>query len=185
MQMRAIDKEYLEALDRMRLGECTMKDYEPFRSLIVGRPGSIHSLSDISWNNAPILVYRNEIRIELNNRAVINKCHELNYPLVVCRAQDQTRSKIIDENNLHRLQRFLLSLPDNKTELLPGYLPLIPGMSVLLTDNVATELGLSNGTKGIFRHIRYEELDTSFTHSDTKFPKGKNLSISLFILKSE
>ncbi|CAF2751820.1 unnamed protein product [Rotaria sp. Silwood2] len=124
MQIRVEDKEYLEALDRLRLGECTMKDYELFRSLIIGRSGGIlHSLSDTSWNNAPILVYRNEIRTELNNRAVINKCRELNYPLIVCLVQDKTKSKIIDENNHKRLHRFLLSLPDNKTESLPGYLP--------------------------------------------------------------
>ncbi len=174
MQMRVVDKEYLEALDRMRIGECTLKDYELFRSLIIGRSNAIHSLSDVSWNNAPILVYRNEIRTELNNRAVINKCHELNHPLVVCLAQDKTKSKIIDENNFHRLRHFLLSLPDNKTESLPGYLPLVPGMPILLTDNIASELGLSNGTKGIFRKIVYEELDTDHGHIDSKFPKGKN-----------
>ncbi|CAF4330939.1 unnamed protein product, partial [Rotaria sordida] len=60
---------------------------------------------------------------------------------------------------------------NNKTESLPGYLPLVPEMPVLLTDNVATELGLSNGIKGIFRQIVYEELDTSLTYTNTKFPK--------------
>ncbi|CAF1518482.1 unnamed protein product [Rotaria sordida] len=174
IQMRVDDKEYLEALDRMRLGECTSKDYELFRSLIIGRSGGIHSLSDVSGNDAPILVYRNEVRTELNNRAVINKCHELNYPLIVCLAQDRIKSEIVDDNNYHRLHRFLLYLPDNKTESLPGYLPLIPGMPILLTDNVATELGLSNGTKGIFRQIVYEELDTTLADTDTKFPKSKS-----------
>ena len=173
IQMRVDDKEYQEALDRMRLGECNLKDYELFRSLIVDRPGGIHSLSDASWNEAPILVYRNEIRTELNNRAVINKCHESNYPLIVCLAQDKVKSKIVNENNHDRLHRFLLSLPDNKTESLPGYLPLVPGMPVLLTDNIATELGLSNGTKGIFRRIVYEEVDATFADTDMKFPKSK------------
>ncbi|CAF1272418.1 unnamed protein product [Rotaria sp. Silwood1] len=172
IQMRVDDTEYLGALDRLRFGECNMNDYELFRSLIIGRPGAIQSLSDIPWNDAPILVYRNEIRTELNNRAVINKCKELNHPLIVCVAQDKTKSKKIDTKNLHRLQNFLLDLPDNKTESLPGYLPLVPGMPVLLTDNVATELGLSNGTKGIFRQIVYEELDTSLTYTNTKFPKN-------------
>jgi hypothetical protein len=94
--------------------------------------------------------------------------------LIVCLAQDKVKSKIVNENNYHRLHRFLLSLPDNKTESLPGYLPLVSGMPVLLTDNIATELGLSNGTKGIFRRIVYEELDTTFADTDTKFPKSKS-----------
>ncbi len=48
-------------------------------------------------------------------------------------------------------------LPDNKTELLPGLLPLVPDMPVLFTDNVACELGLSNGTQGIFREFVYDD----------------------------
>jgi hypothetical protein len=77
---------------------------------------------DISWNNTPIPVPLNEIRTELNNHAMINKCHELNYPLAVCLTQDKTKSKIIDENNLNRLRHCLLSKPDNKTESFLGYL---------------------------------------------------------------
>jgi hypothetical protein len=112
---------------------------------------------DISCNNTPISVPRNEIRTELNKHAMINKFHELNYPLAVCLTQDKTKSKIIDENNLYRLRHYLLSKLDNKTESFPGYLSLVPGMPVVLTDNVATELGLSSGTKGIFCQIIYEE----------------------------
>ena len=48
-------------------------------------------------------------------------------------------------------------LPDNKTELLPGLLPFVPNMPVLLTDNMACELGLSNGTQGIFRELIYDD----------------------------
>ena len=48
-------------------------------------------------------------------------------------------------------------LSDNKTELLPGLLPFVPNMPVLLTDNIACELGLSNGTQGIFRELIYDD----------------------------
>lgn len=58
--------------------------------------------------------------------------------------------------DLPDLTRRLLSLPDNKTGNLPGYLPLIPGMPVLLQENIACELGLSNGTQGIFRELVYD-----------------------------
>ncbi|CAF1332330.1 unnamed protein product [Didymodactylos carnosus] len=137
-QIRVEDQEYLEALDRLRVGECTLGDYQLFRSLIVGQSSSIHSLSDISWNT--ILVHRNEIRTELNKLAVINKCRELNYPPIVCLAQDKVKSKNISVEDFHQLYNFLLSLPDNKTESLPDYLPLVSGMPVLLTDNIATEI---------------------------------------------
>ncbi|CAM4984063.1 unnamed protein product, partial [Rotaria socialis] len=48
-------------------------------------------------------------------------------------------------------------LPDNKTERLPGLLPFVPDKSVLLTNNIACELGLSNSTQCIFRELLYDD----------------------------
>ncbi|KAF8592083.1 hypothetical protein K439DRAFT_1244574, partial [Ramaria rubella] len=39
---------------------------------------------------------------------------------------------------------------------LSGCLPLIPGMPVFLTVNLATELGLSNGSEGTLVSVKYE-----------------------------
>lgn len=76
------------------------------------------------------MVYRNEIRTALNNKAVINKPYELGQcPTVVIATDTIKARKHID---LPDLTKRLLSLPDNKTEHLPGYLPLVPGMPVLL-----------------------------------------------------
>ncbi|CAF1299080.1 unnamed protein product [Rotaria sp. Silwood1] len=69
-----------------------------------------------------------------------------------------------------RLRKAILELPDNKTEHLPGYLPLVPGMPVLLTENIATELGLSNGTRGIFRQLVYDESPEDVRYQDKNFP---------------
>ena len=59
-----------------------------------------------------------------------------------------------------------------KTELLPGFLPLVPNMPVLLTDNIACELGLSNGTQGIFREVVYDDQEdpVTFNMSNAIFP---------------
>ena len=104
---------------------------------------------------APILVYRNELRTELNNRAVINKAYEIGQSPTVLIATDTIKAK--RPIDLPDLTRRLLALPDNKTEHLPGYLPLVPGMPVLLQENIACELGLSNGTQGIFRELVYDQ----------------------------
>ena len=52
-------------------------------------------------------------------------------------------------------------LSDNKTELLPGLIPFVPNMPVLLIDNIACELGLSNSTQGIFRELVYNDQEES------------------------
>ena len=65
-------------------------------------------------------------------------------------------------------------LSDNKTELLPGFLPLVPNMPVLLTDNIACELGLSNGTQGIFRELVYDDKEdpVTFNMNNAIFPSN-------------
>jgi hypothetical protein len=88
---------------------------------------------------------------------------------IVCVAQDYVKRTIISDS---RLRKAILELPDNKTEHLPGYLPLVLGMPVLLTENVATELGLSNDTRGIFRQLVYEETSDNVQFDDTIFPEN-------------
>ncbi|CAF5026280.1 unnamed protein product [Rotaria sp. Silwood1] len=87
---------------------------------------------------------------------------------IVCVAQDYINNTAIDDV---RLRKAILELPDNKAEHLPGYLPLVPGMPVLLTENIATELGLSNGTRGIFRQLVYDECFDDIQFDETLFPK--------------
>ena len=89
--------------------------------------------------------------------------------LLVCVAQDTCKGKSIEEP---RLVRKLLELCDSKTEHLPGLLPLVPGMPVILTQNIATELGLINGMNGIFRQLVYEEDSESTDITSERFPSS-------------
>jgi hypothetical protein len=73
---------------------------------------------------------------------------------MVCAAQDTCRGKPIEDSMFIKK---LLQLSDSKTEHLPGFLPLVPGRPVILTQNIATELGLINGISGIFRQLMYQE----------------------------
>ncbi|CAF1445469.1 unnamed protein product [Rotaria sordida] len=86
---------------------------------------------------------------------------------IVCIAQGYIQGKTVDDL---RLRQAILELPDNKTEHLPGYLPLVPEMPVLLTENVASEIGLSNGTRGIFRQPVYDESLEDGRYQDKNFP---------------
>ncbi|CAF4191921.1 unnamed protein product, partial [Rotaria sordida] len=91
---------------------------------------------------------------------------------IVCIAQDYIQGKIVDDL---RLRQAILELPDNKIEHLSGYLPLVPGMPVLLTENVASELELSNGTREILRQLVYNELPEDVRYHDQNFPPNTKL----------
>ena len=113
------------------------EDYEILMSRVV-RPGNIvESLRNSSWNTATMLVFRNEVRTHINNLSVFNFALQTHQPPIVIVAMDQIHSRTIDHAEL---QRFLLSLSDNKTEGLPGFLPVVQNMSVMITHNIATEL---------------------------------------------
>ncbi|CAF4532705.1 unnamed protein product, partial [Rotaria sp. Silwood2] len=135
---------------------------------VVGQP-SIGSLRDSPWNKVPILVFRNEVRTQLNNKAAVHKAAETGQAPMVCVSQDTCKGKPIEDP---RLIKKLLELSDGKTEHLPGLLPLVPGMSVILTQNIAIELGLINGMNGICRQLVYEEDSVSTDVISETFPNN-------------
>jgi ATP-dependent exoDNAse (exonuclease V) alpha subunit len=105
----------------------------------------------------------------VNNKAAIHKAVETGQALMVCVAQDSCKGKPIQDS---RLVKKLLELSDSKTEHLPGLLPLVPGMPVILTQNIAIELGLINGTNGIFRQLVYEDDSVSTDVISETFPSN-------------
>lgn len=88
---------------------------------------------------------------------------------MVCVAQDSCKGKPIDDA---MLVRKLLELSDSKTEHLPGLLPLVPGMPVIITHNIAIELGLINGVNGIFRQLVYHADSVSTDGMSNTFPSN-------------
>ena len=62
---------------------------------------------------------------------------------MVCVAQDICQGKPVEDPVLIK-------------KLLPSLLPLVLGMPIILTQNIAIELGLINGLNGIFRQLVYQ-----------------------------
>ena len=109
------------------------------------------------------------MRTHLNNKAAVHKAAQMGQPLMVCVAQDTCKGKPIEDPTLIKK---LLELSDSKTEHLPGLLPFVPGMPVILTQNIAIELGLINGMNGIFRQLVYEESSVSTDAVSETFPNN-------------
>ncbi|CAF4434020.1 unnamed protein product [Rotaria magnacalcarata] len=76
-QMRTEDLRYLELLNRLRGGQSTTEGYQLLCTRIVGNSKLQASLRQKPWNEAPILVFRNTLRTQINNRAVLNKAMEM------------------------------------------------------------------------------------------------------------
>lgn len=135
-QMRIQDADFLQIQNRIRTGEGTEQDYVKLRARIISPVNDLKSLRDYDWRTAPMLVCRNELRTKLNIMAVTCFSQEMHIKPIVCVAKDTMHGLPIKSGNIIR---FILSLSDNKTEGLPGYLPLVPGLSeqLLIKSNIA------------------------------------------------
>ncbi|CAF1464816.1 unnamed protein product, partial [Adineta ricciae] len=153
-QMRTEDLRYLQLLDRLRHGQCNYDDYELLQTRVVGQP-TIQSLHDSPWNKAHFLVFRNEVRTQINNKAAIHNATQMGHSLMECVAQDTCKGKAIEDPILRKK---LLELSDSKTEHLPGLLPFVPG--------------LINGINGIFRQLVYHEDSVTTENVSEMFPNN-------------
>jgi hypothetical protein len=114
-------------------------------------------------------VFRNEIRTQLNPKAAVHNAAQTGCAPMVCVAQDFCKGQPIEDPSFVKK---LLELSDSKTEHLPGLLPLISGMPVILTQNIAIELGLINGVTGIFRELVYQSDSVSTDGLSQLFPNS-------------
>lgn len=162
--MRTTDQRLLNIQNRMREGTVTEEDHKELSKRIVGRDNELKSFFEPPWNTAPIITFQNDLRTIINHRAVTKKAIEDKTPLIVCVANDTF----------------------SVTQNLPGYLPLVEGMPVMLTRSLFTELGISNGTIGIFRQLIYEdtnEIDDEKIKNDEEIDKNRFPSDTIYIRK--
>ncbi|CAM4818432.1 unnamed protein product, partial [Rotaria magnacalcarata] len=113
-QMRNKDPVFMVMQSRLRIGQCNNEDYELLCKRVVSLENDIKSLREPPWNSATILVFRNEIRTNINNYCVFHESKKYNHVPMAIVAHDRVRNHEIDSDDL---RRFLLSIPDNKTEV--------------------------------------------------------------------
>ena len=157
-QMRVQDSAYLELLNRLREGKCTQSDVEMLNKRVIGHHVDITSISQ-----NPIIVPGNELGMEINRLFAYR--HSQNKQIFVTKAKDTY-------NKGKRLPRELADMikdkPHTKTNQLPGELPLFVGMPIYISNNIAVELGLTNGTSGMVKAIHLQNVET-ISEQDTGF----------------
>ena len=122
-----------------------------------------HHVDITSISNNPIIVPGNELGMEINK--LFARRHSQNKRVFVTKAKD-TFNK--GKSLTPELASIVKDKPHTNTAQLPGELPLFVGMPVYVSNNIATELGLTNGTSGIVRAIHLHNGDT-ITEEDIGF----------------
>ena len=156
-QMRCVDKRYLELLNRLRKGECTQEDIELLNGRIVGNNVDITSYLD-----TPIINPGNQLVTAINDLFI--EYHSREKPIYVLTAIDYTGKKRNRKQISKKVAIKIKHWACTSTRGLPRQIKLYIGMPVMVSTNVKTDLGVTNGTKGIVRDICFdnrEETDES------------------------
>ena len=147
-QMRVQDHEYLAMLNRLREGKCTNADVAMLNRRILGTTVSITSIKD-----APIITHRNETVMAIND--LFCDTHSQHTNVYISTAHDRL-SKKKGEKVPTRISKRYKKLANTKTGGLPRELRLFVGMPISVTVNVQTELGITNGTRGVIKSIHFK-----------------------------
>ena len=161
-QMRCTDPVYLELLNRLREGKCTAQDIALLNTRVVGNNVDIASIE-----GSPIIVPGNELVMAINNQFVDN--HSQHTKVYVSEAEDYIGQRTAGMAVPKKVAKKIKNWAATATRGLPRELRLFIGMPVIVTQNIATELGITNGTVGKIKsiHLKNGEVitgDTGYHH---------------------
>lgn len=108
-----------------------------------------------SFSDAPFIVTKKIIRDHLNAYRVKEFAGSIGHPFQVFTALDFCNRKPVKGEQRQRLLR----LPASKTQDALSLLPLVPGMKVMVTENVLTAQKVVNGAEGTLLGLRFEVLE--------------------------
>jgi len=166
------DKEYGDAVLRLRTRECTLEDIDLFNSRVIKSANNPEGIDMGNHDNlkATAIVQTNALREVINISKAQANCTSLESSsslpeLVVCGSNDVVKGLIDLEPSDYKDLLHLDFTSSKIQRSLPGFVSLYIGMPVVLrTRNLSTELKITNGAQGIVRHFVTKILPHGIIH---------------------
>lgn len=130
----------------------TQSDYEVLLSRRLTLLAKANPRVIDKFKHAPIVVGEKVLRDALNNKIVEAYAQHTGQELCWYHADDRFHKAPLG----NALRKRMLRAKSNITDDAIGMLPLIPGMKVMITDNLAMRGKVANGCEGIIKDIKYE-----------------------------
>ncbi len=146
-QNRVIDKQYEEILNRVSMGKCTVNDYEILNTRLIDKI----DMTNEKFINAPFIVPGNELRREINKLHASWNAKKNGQVIQLSIAKDSCSKIPLTDSKKKQLS----NLPYTKSGNLPTQLELFVGLPIMVTKNLAVELGICNGALGTITRIKY------------------------------
>jgi len=148
-QMRVTDPTWREFLTRLRYGRVGDSDIRMLQNLIIDQGDSpLIDFDAEPWCNAGLVTPRHAVREKWNEFAVRKWCRTSREQLFVCTARDEIRGR-----ELSRKEKYVMASRhgENKRKKckdLPWKIEIAKGMKVMVTNNLKTDLDVTNGARG-------------------------------------
>ncbi|KAE8218468.1 hypothetical protein CF319_g7667 [Tilletia indica] len=160
--MRQKDSSFVALLGRLRYGMCTREDKDLLDQYVLGS-GSLARASNIDpslWvtspeNASPLISYRNGVRDAHNDLMAKAFAQTSNQQFHYYHSEDKIGKGRAQRTLQNMAARAAWDVAAKKAGDLSGRLPLLMGMPVFCTENIATELGISNGSEGVVAGVSY------------------------------
>ena len=158
-QRHASDPAYSSFLDRLRMGQCLrdgcgrgLNDLDYIRARTLQNIAK-HPVELASFSDAPIIVGSKVLRDALNTKLVSYYSRRLNSEICLYHSRDNIKSAAVRQS----VRSVLWDIPSTINKESFGRLPLFVGMKVMVTENIAFDHGIVNGSEGVVYGIKYEE----------------------------
>lgn len=178
-QRMKADKEYSEAVQRLRVRQCEASDVDLFNSRLIKGPENPNGVDMGVMENsrASAIVGTNQLREALNLRKARSTGGA---DLVICASRDIFPSVFeVSKAEYETLltQKFSSSRHHGA---LPGFLPLYESMPVILQlRNISTELKITNGSQGIIKKLFTGIDEWGFTYCECAIVEFEDSPIQL------
>jgi hypothetical protein len=151
-QIRVKDKTWMEMLRRLRVGNCTDEDVQEVRKLVLtNKDCKIPEFSIKPWSDAILITPRHSVRERWNEAALAKHCEETGNRRYIVNAEDrQTKT---EEEILLNIRVKIAGMEDHGSGKLSDRMEIAVGMKTMITQNISTEAGIANGTRGIITNI--------------------------------
>ncbi|KAJ7649917.1 hypothetical protein FB45DRAFT_1075708, partial [Roridomyces roridus] len=158
-QMRVTDPVWLDFLRHLRAGNVQEDHLTILRTLLVRPRKRSNPSADTAnfetepWNTALLVTPRHAVRRQWNDEAIHKMCSSTGRQLYVCPAQDRYKGRSLSLSERHSLALHLSKKTRKKKKNsmqkdLPEEIELSIGMKVMVTNNIETDLDLTNGARG-------------------------------------
>ena len=150
-QRGVTDPVWHDFLQNLRRGTVNTGHLQMLRSLIIGKEATrTVDFSSSPWNDAALVTPRHAVRTQWNEAAVRKLCREKGRQIFKCIAHDTIRGREINmkercilEAHRGKRNRGVYSVKD-----LPFCIEIAIGMKVMVTNNIETDLDITNGARG-------------------------------------